>query len=81
MTHSNSGNTSVTIENGPTFSTALIAWALPAVAPELPGGDLPFVSPQTQIATIFNALPAVIAVASWLLTGRVATVQRRVVVF
>ena len=31
MTHSNSGTTSVTIEDGPTVSTALIAWALLAV--------------------------------------------------
>ena len=154
MTHSNSGNTSVTIEDGPTVSTALIAWALlavtafiaiasaavavavaiglarfdrragerasgrrhpaslgagprirchiafwqsllicglgaalgaglgilPAFALVLPGGALPFVPPWTQIATIFIALSAVIAVASWLLAGRATTVQRRVVV-
>ena len=54
---------------------------LPAFALVLPGGALPFVPPWTQIATIFIALSAVIAVASWLLAGRAATVQRRVVVF
>jgi len=31
VTHSNSGTTSVTIEDGPTVSTALIAWAVLAV--------------------------------------------------
>jgi len=54
---------------------------LPAFALELPGGALPFVPPWAPIATIFIALPAVIAVASWLLGGRAATVQRHVVVF